>query len=216
VVGKPLLRSVCVCTFHPLVQRQLSKLIAAHSFRPVACRLDAAAVANRDQLRIPRAPVYVVDSPSRRHEAEYLVSEILARFPRARVLVLAEDLDEVSSFAFLRLGARGILHYSEVERRLVQALRTLAAGGFWGPRDLLSRFIDKTLREHRMKPAVRVAGAALSRRENEVLELLLENYSNKEIASRLNISSRTAKFHVSNLLAKYGVSGRADLLLMRA
>jgi DNA-binding NarL/FixJ family response regulator len=113
------------------------------------------------------------------------------------------------------LGARGILHYSEIDRRLVQALRTLAAGGFWGPRHLLSRFIDKTLQRTR-KPAVRTAGATLSRRESEVLELLLENYSNKEIASRLHIAPRTAKFHVSNLLAKYGVRGRADLHLMRA
>jgi DNA-binding CsgD family transcriptional regulator len=56
----------------------------------------------------------------------------------------------------------------------------------------------------------------LSHREKEVLELLLENLSNKEIASRLSISSRTAKFHVSNLLAKYGVGSRVDLLLMRS
>jgi DNA-binding NarL/FixJ family response regulator len=54
----------------------------------------------------------------------------------------------------------------------------------------------------------------LSRREKEVLELLLENLSNKEIASELNISSRTAKFHVSNLLSKHGVRRRADLILL--
>ena len=59
------------------------------------------------------------------------------------------------------------------------------------------------------------APAGLSRREKEVLELLLENFSNKEIAGRLNISARTAKFHVSNVLAKYRVSRRADLLVTR-
>jgi DNA-binding CsgD family transcriptional regulator len=54
----------------------------------------------------------------------------------------------------------------------------------------------------------------LSRREREVYDLLLENLSNKEIAKRLNVSERTAKFHVSNLLSKFQVKRRSDLLLL--
>jgi len=54
----------------------------------------------------------------------------------------------------------------------------------------------------------------LSRREQEVLDALLENLANKEIASRLNIAERTVKFHVSNLLSKFGVRRRADLILL--
>jgi DNA-binding NarL/FixJ family response regulator len=42
----------------------------------------------------------------------------------------------------------------------------------------------------------------------------LENLANKEIASRFNISERTVKFHVSNLLSKFGVRRRADLILL--
>ena len=53
----------------------------------------------------------------------------------------------------------------------------------------------------------------ISRREREVLDLLLENLSNKEIASKLFISERTVKFHVSNLLSKFGVQRRADLIV---
>jgi DNA-binding NarL/FixJ family response regulator len=54
----------------------------------------------------------------------------------------------------------------------------------------------------------------LSRREQEVLSSLLENLANKEVAERLHISERTVKFHVSNLLAKFGVRRRADLILL--
>jgi DNA-binding NarL/FixJ family response regulator len=210
---KPLASAVCLCVRHPLVLQELSRLIEEQSFRPITCRWDAPA-AGEHRLRIPRASVYVVDSPSQREDTEYLVSEIVARFPRARVLVVAETLDEASSFAFLRSGAKGLLRYAEVSHKLGEALQTLAAGGFWVPRAFVSRFIDKMLRVSRRRP-VRLAGAKLSRREKEVLELLLENLSNKEIASRLHISPRTAKFHVSNLLAKYGVKRRADLLMMR-
>ena len=48
----------------------------------------------------------------------------------------------------------------------------------------------------------------------EVLAGLLENLANKEVADRLHISERTVKFHVSNLLAKFGVRRRADLILL--
>ena len=54
----------------------------------------------------------------------------------------------------------------------------------------------------------------MSKREQEVLELLMQNLSNKEIGSKLHMSERTAKFHVSNLLAKYSVQRRADLILL--
>jgi DNA-binding CsgD family transcriptional regulator len=54
----------------------------------------------------------------------------------------------------------------------------------------------------------------LSQRETQVLDLLLDNQSNKEIAVKLNISERTVKFHVSNVLTKFGVHRRADLILL--
>jgi len=54
----------------------------------------------------------------------------------------------------------------------------------------------------------------VSRREREVLDLLLDNLCNKEIASKLFISERTVKFHVSNLLSKFGVQRRADLIVL--
>jgi DNA-binding CsgD family transcriptional regulator len=56
----------------------------------------------------------------------------------------------------------------------------------------------------------------LSRRQHEVLDGVAQNLSNKEIAVRLNVSVRTVKFHVSTLLAKFGVCGRVDLMLEAA
>lgn len=56
------------------------------------------------------------------------------------------------------------------------------------------------------------AGVELSPREHEVLKELLNHRINKEIADRLSISVRTVKFHVSSLLAKFGVSSRWDLI----
>jgi DNA-binding CsgD family transcriptional regulator len=55
------------------------------------------------------------------------------------------------------------------------------------------------------------AGVKVSRREQEVLGGILQNLANKEIASNLNVSERTVKFHVSSLLSKFGVSDRVAL-----
>jgi DNA-binding CsgD family transcriptional regulator len=55
------------------------------------------------------------------------------------------------------------------------------------------------------------AGVKVSRREQEVLDGVLQGLGNKEIASRLNVSERTVKFHVSSLLAKFGVNDRIAL-----
>jgi DNA-binding NarL/FixJ family response regulator len=90
----------------------------------------------------------------------------------------------------------------------------VAAGGFWVPRAVLSGFVDSILNNFQGRHLKGDTPTNLSRREQEVLEGLLENLANKEIASKLNISDRTVKFHVSNLLSKFGVRRRADLILL--
>jgi DNA-binding NarL/FixJ family response regulator len=142
-----------------------------------------------------------------------LVAGIQERYPRARQVVVAEKFSEVYAFPLLRLGAKGLLSYAEAHQKLPQALGVVAAGGFWVPRDLLSRFIDSNLGLMRGR-YVPPSPANLSQREREVLDALLENLANKEIADRLNISERTVKFHVSSLLEKFSVRRRTDLILL--
>jgi two-component system nitrate/nitrite response regulator NarL len=141
---------------------------------------------------------------------EVLVSAVLAESPDARILALAEDLVETRAFTLLRLGVKGLVTYAHARRQLLPALTAVGKGGYWVPRDLLSRFLDTLLARAPVPP---VPTTILSRREQDVLESLLQNLSNKEIAGRLNISERTVKFHVSNLLAKFSVQRRADLIL---
>ena len=164
-------------------------------------------------LSVPRASVYVVESHSHRPVTEAYVAAILERVPKGRVVVIAEKLSESSAFPLLRRGVKGLLRYSEVATYLPRTLSEVAGGGFWVPRSLLSEFVDSTL-ENVRRPRPAPPGVRMSRREQEVVELLMENLSNKEIGSRLHMSERTAKFHVSNLLAKYGVQRRADLILL--
>jgi DNA-binding NarL/FixJ family response regulator len=191
-------------------------------FQRVLSGEDAARVVDRrvehnqipdTSLSVPRASVYVVEAHTHRPVTEAHVAAILEKVPKARIVVIAEKLSENSVFPLLRQGVKGVVRYSEVEEYLPRTLAEVAVGGFWVPRALLSAFVDSTLESAR-RPRPAPPGVRMSRREQEVVELLMENLSNKEIGSRLHMSERTAKFHVSNLLAKYGVQRRADLILL--
>ena len=166
------------------------------------------------KVALPRAPVYVVDAHASSSATAALMANLLERAPSARVLIVAEKFNASESHDLLRLGAKGLLTYGEAREQLPRALPLVATGGFWGPRSLLSEFVDAIINNSRGRRVKIESAAELSRREQEVLDSLLENLANKEIASKLNISERTVKFHVSNLLSKFGVRRRADLILL--
>jgi DNA-binding NarL/FixJ family response regulator len=195
------------------VLSEFERLLESHPLSVQHRRLEPDLIADPARLTVPRASVYVIESHSHRATTEALVVGVLGRQPTARVVVVAEKFDQVAAFPLLKLGAKGLLTFAEASEQLARAVLDVAGGGFWVPRALLSRFVDETITSAR-RPRGPAGPTRLSRREKEVMEALLENLSNKEIAAKLNMSERTAKFHVSNLLAKYGVRRRADLILL--
>lgn len=123
---------------------------------------------------------------------------------------MADAFPKSNAFRLLRLGVKGLVRYQELEPALPEALDTVARGGLWVPRALLSRFLDEMV--SRSPRRIASSNAAVSTREREVLECLLDGSSNKQIADRLHIAERTVKFHVSNLLAKFEVKSRQELI----
>lgn len=196
---------------HPLVLAELSRWL---SIKGIACdpvRLQYSLTPGLGPLAAAPGSVCVVDACFPPVASESLVSTLIDSRPGVLVLVLAEELGEALAFPLLRLGVKGLLSYATARKQLLPALSALATGGCWVPRNVLSRFLDTLLSRDAARNVPSPFG--LSRREHEVLDSLLQNLSNKEIGSRLNISERTVKFHVSNLLGKFSVQRRADLIL---
>ncbi len=165
-----------------------------------------------DAPALPPAKLYVVDLHGPRRSAEVLVAGLRSAHPGVPVILFGEGFGDELAFPFLRLGVRGLVRYADAQDQLARALDAVRGGGYWVPRQLLSSFVTSILERSRTgKPA---PAGALSPREQQVVELLLQNLANKEIASRLGLSERTVKFHVSNVLAKHGVRRRADLILL--
>jgi DNA-binding NarL/FixJ family response regulator len=205
---------VCLLSPHPMVLDEFHRLLEDSGFQITSKQLDSMLAPDLRNLDVPKASVYVVDAHAARQATGALLGNILDRFSTARLLVVGDSIKESDSFALLRQGAKGILTYVEAREQLPRALTQVAAGGIWVSRPVLSRFVDSILSTTQGRRLRVDSPNELSRREQEVLAGLLENLANKEVADRLHISERTVKFHVSNLLAKFGVRRRADLILL--
>src|SRR6266436_4469513 len=211
--GRSSKQTVCILWPHAVVRSEFERILAKAQFKVVAKQLESTLAPDLRTLEPPKAQVYVIDAHAAKPATGALLANILERYPEARLIVVGEAHQDANSFSLLRSGVKGLLTYTEARDQLIRALPLVATGGFWVPRTVLSGFVDSILsgQTRRLKSD---SVANLSRREQEVLDSLLENLSNKEIASKLNIAERTVKFHVSNLLNKFGVRRRADLILL--
>jgi DNA-binding NarL/FixJ family response regulator len=204
--------SVCLISPHPMVLASLEAALRRPGLRATTRRPEPTGRGEWHVPKLPRARVFVLDCHASRPAVQALAQSILSGNPRAALILLAERFTEATAFPLLRAGVRGLLAYADIAGQLERAIDAVGRGSFWVPRAVLGKFVDTILRG----PAARSAASApaeLSRREREVMDALLENLANKEIAARLNVSERTVKFHVSRILAKYGVQRRADLIL---
>jgi len=103
----------------------------------------------------------------------------------------------------LRAGISGVLPIGIAPTRLRSALRTIRTG---------LQVVDPvfTREESRLSPIASSSPEELTDREQEVLTMLAEGLSNKEISSRLSISTHTVKFHISSILGKLGAGSRTE------
>ena len=121
---------------------------------------------------------------------------ILREFPDARILMLSTHAGEEEIYRSLQAGSAGYILKSAVREQLLQAIRQVCRG---------ERYIDPSVAS---LLAARVSHRSLTGRELEVLRMIVNGLSNKEIASALNIAEVTVKLHVSHVLEKLNVKDR--------
>ncbi len=128
-------------------------------------------------------------------------------YPHLRVLALTSHDEDESVFGALAAGADGYCLKGSLDTptRLLAAVRAVSSGATW----LDPEVADRVLRDLRRLPATGTPNP-LSAREMEVLKLLADGLSNKEIGQALHISGGTVRVHVSNLTTKLGVNDRVQ------
>ena len=139
------------------------------------------------------------------------VRRIAALAPGIRLAVLSERPGEGELVAAVRAGAAGYLAKDIDAERLPHVLRALLTGEFALPRRYLGHLVAELQGADGRRALVEArAAATLTDREWDVMQLLADQVPTVEMARRLAISEVTVRRHVSSLLRKLGVAGRAE------
>src|SRR5207247_11343881 len=120
-------------------------MLSHPDFKVIRTQLESTLAHDPRSVQPPQAQVYVIDAHAARQATGALLSNILERYPDARLIVVGEAHQDSNSFSLLRLGVKGILTYTEARDQLMRALPLVASGGFWVPRTVLSGFVDSIL-----------------------------------------------------------------------
>jgi DNA-binding NarL/FixJ family response regulator len=133
---------------------------------------------------------------------------IRQHLPATHVLILSMHEDERYLFEALKAGASGYVLKREADRVLVDAVRAVASG-----ESFLTNAAEASLvRSWREEPGRLAPDEPLTAREQEVLKLIAEAHTNKEIAEVLHLSEKTVESHRGNLLRKLGMRDRVELV----
>ncbi len=124
-----------------------------------------------------------------------------------QVLVVGSRDAPAAVERLLRSGCMGFVPESCSRNLLRRAIRSVAAGEIWASRLLVSRLVRRLLSESMRR---------LTRREQQILELIGQGYKNREIADQLKISRETVRWHVRSLYGKIGVDNRLGAVLYAA
>lgn len=162
-----------------------------------------------------RPDVLLLDMRMPKGNGRHVVRTLAAQGALPSTLVLTTFDDENAALDVIEAGVRGFLLKDVTLERLVEAVRTIAAGGTTFCPGVSERAQRAAIARAREQPgADEVPGReAISTREREVLRLLAAGYSNREIARALFVAEGTVKNHVSNILAKLGVRDRTRAVL---
>jgi DNA-binding NarL/FixJ family response regulator len=131
--------------------------------------------------------------------------------PDIRLIVIGPEGDDEIVLKAINAGSRAYLGLSAGPEIVRKAIEAVILGSIWAPRQLLSRLIDQLLLEPTAKPAA--PNTQLTPREEQVLLLILNAQSTREIARRLGIKQRTVKSHIARLMRKTGAESRIELSL---
>ncbi len=137
---------------------------------------------------------------------------IIAQRPNTSIIFLSMHSDEGYVLRALKAGARGYLLKDSAEGDLIEAITTVHQGKTFFSREIGKMLVEDYIREIKTR-GVEDSYELLTSREREILQLLAEGKSNKEIAGVLNLSSHTVETHRRNLQDKLNLHGFAELIL---
>lgn len=177
-------------------------------------QVEAIAVSLEDAFEREDLAAVIVDARSTGDQLIETIRRMRQKRPGVKFIAMGEPLDPEHTQAVIGAGAKGYLAETSGENEIKMAVEIVLDGSVWAPRKVLARLIDAG-----GVTAVDAPGPAdsveqkMTPREREVLKLLMDGRSNRDIAQAMQIDEVTVKAHLGRMLRKTGASNRVELTL---
>lgn len=196
---------------HTVMRRGLRLLLESHpEFSVVGEAADGRQAVDQAESTNPDVVVLDITMPNLGgiEAAERIVSQL----PHAAIIFLSMHSDESYVLRALKSGAKGYLLKDSAEGDLIEAIKAVTQGKTFFSAEISKMLVEDYIREIRTR-GIEDSYELLTSREKEILQLLAEGKSNKDIAAVLNLSFHTVETHRRNLQEKLNLHSFADLIL---
>jgi DNA-binding NarL/FixJ family response regulator len=205
---------ILVADHHPIFVEGLRSLLSSHGDERFSYHIKGVAINGfqvAEYLGNSQPDLFLFDPDLPDAEGLKIVSSIKQHGPKTRVLVLNGSGDPTHIQAAFRAGADGYMLKSGSEDELIQAVGELAEGrSFVGHGLIPSHLLSPDVYRSPEQEFAQKSG--LTRREMEILKLIGQALTNKEISERIFISDQTASVHRKNIMRKLGVNSTGALI----
>lgn len=138
------------------------------------------------------------------------IKELKAKAPQARFVVVSASENSATIRKSLELGVSGYIPKRSEPAILHRALQLILDGGTYLPPSVLQPATDATIQDRSRSGAIKT----LTNRQNQVLGLVAQGLSNKQIAYQMGVSEATVKLHINALLRSVGATNRTQAVIM--
>jgi two-component system, NarL family, response regulator NreC len=196
---------------HTVIRKGLRLLLESHpGFKVIAEAADGRETVAMAEAHLPDVVVLDVAMPTL--NGIEAARQISAKLPRTSIVFLSMHSDESYVLKALKSGAKAYLLKDSAEYDLIAAIKAVNEGkAFFSP--AISKMLVEEYMRQMQALEVDDSYELLTTREREILQLLAEGKTNKEVASILNLSSYTVETHRSNILQKLNLHSGAELIL---
>jgi len=202
---------VLIADSGPLQSQLLTRALRAHrEFEVSAVALNTSAL--NDFLRSNPADVALI--AGNRFSDWALLRWLRITFPNLATVLLAEEDDHELALNALRAGARGIfLFMRDPFRMLCKCIQCVAQGEIWIHNQQMSYVMDALAEVPTLRVVNSTGRLLLTPREEQVVALVADGLSNRDVADELGLSEHTIKKYLLRIFDKLGVSSRVELVL---